>query len=545
MPRFQISSNGSVPQPYNTWRPSTKFNSRGKVVASASGTKYILFEKKERNYSVRERKIRIILGIIAVAATLFIGLAFKRVRKLFTAKVQTERFGRPFTGNPSTGSVHVTPGNQTGINTSPAQTNTATVIDPDFQTGQLAPSNTELSTYWRNSDQYFTVSHGGYLGSTYTIITSRYLVDCSPEETLQMFHSNCFKNSPTTSSLRIELLEDDLAKDHWGNYKKSPAVDAGGVTREMISVLFSSISKEALENKDRLHFQGGAGGSLPIAKTEPMIIDEKVLYEAMGKIMGMCFTTNEAVIGNIFKPELYDVLKIILTKNLENKNNSNDIIIELYQVLKALEKDDLLSFLKVNKNNNDAVIQHLFDNAYIMEDEIPAELQNDKSIANIRKHLDLVKDSIKTQVLENAKLAITPILEIAKGMRAHSPHQDWGTSKNIQDNIQGIFNKQSVKNALKGNQDIIAWMNKWINESSDEDVQKFLRAATGSDTLGVGKHLTVTKFLYRNGHIGNNMTPKYHTCSSQVDFSDYSNYAKFKEKLDESILNALCGFGMI
>ncbi len=511
-----VDNGGNIPAKYQGWSKLDTFNSENREV-TLKGRRYVIIEKREKEYSVGQRIGRVILGALAVVGTAFIGLASKDIRKLFTAKIQTERF--------------------------------AQLVQEDPNNFGAANSLSAAEEYWRNSSKHFKIS-SDYYGNPiqYVITISRRLVQDNPERTLEEFYKRCFIPGITANNIRIELLQDDLAKDDYsGGYKRDEAADVGGITREIISVLFTSLSQGALKNKDKLKFNGGAGGSLPDANTDPLSNDEAHLYEAMGKLMGMCFTSGVGVIGNIFSPELYDVLEVILNRNKEDQ-------IMLYQILKNNEPEDLAHLLNVDKDADDATIQRMFYSAYpdadFDEEGLPDVFKNDRSTKNILENLDLVKDSIRTQVLNFAEPAITPILEIARGMRAHRPHENWGNANNIMDKVQGIFSKEILLNSLsvysphENNPRVKDWIKQWIKEKSVEEVQQFVRAATGSDTLGIGKKINI--HINASSHASKNGFPEYHTCFMQANFPRYDNYKIFKEKFEESILNALqAGFGVV
>ena len=83
------------------WIPSTKFNSKDRVVnaegkavgSEYKGRQYRIIEKRERTFSTPERIGRGFLGMLAVVCTLFFGLFSKSVRNLFIKPKENVRFG--------------------------------------------------------------------------------------------------------------------------------------------------------------------------------------------------------------------------------------------------------------------------------------------------------------------------------------------------------------------------------------------------------------------------------------------------------------------
>ena len=101
MPNFKIINNLSEITLNNKWVPSTKFNSKnrlvdakGNVVSSDHrGRQYRIIEKKERTFYTPERIGRGFLGTLAVVFTLFLALFSKSLRNLFIKQKKTIRFG--------------------------------------------------------------------------------------------------------------------------------------------------------------------------------------------------------------------------------------------------------------------------------------------------------------------------------------------------------------------------------------------------------------------------------------------------------------------
>ena len=101
MPFFKIISNTSDITLSNKWVPSTKFNSKDRLVDEAGheigseykGRQYRIIEKREYTFSGLEHFGRGFLGVVAVICTLCLGLLSKSVRNLFTNSKETIRFG--------------------------------------------------------------------------------------------------------------------------------------------------------------------------------------------------------------------------------------------------------------------------------------------------------------------------------------------------------------------------------------------------------------------------------------------------------------------
>jgi hypothetical protein len=112
MPSFTVINNPSEITLSTQWIPSTKFNSKDRVVnaegkavgSDYKGRQYRIIEKRERIFSTPERIGRGFLGTLAVVCTLFLGLFSKSVRNLFIKSKQNVRFGvlvPPYSNLPS------------------------------------------------------------------------------------------------------------------------------------------------------------------------------------------------------------------------------------------------------------------------------------------------------------------------------------------------------------------------------------------------------------------------------------------------------------
>lgn len=101
MPGFKIVNNSSEITFDNKWIPSTKFNSKDRLVdakgdavsSDYKGRQYRIIEKRERHFSTPERIGRGFLGTLAIVCTLFLGLFSKSVRNLFIKPKENVRFG--------------------------------------------------------------------------------------------------------------------------------------------------------------------------------------------------------------------------------------------------------------------------------------------------------------------------------------------------------------------------------------------------------------------------------------------------------------------
>lgn len=100
MPGFKIINNTNVIKLDNSWVPSTKFNSKDRLVdakgsavsSDYKGQQYRIIEKRERSFSTPKRIVRGFVGTLAVVCSLFLALFSKSIRNFFTKPKENVRF---------------------------------------------------------------------------------------------------------------------------------------------------------------------------------------------------------------------------------------------------------------------------------------------------------------------------------------------------------------------------------------------------------------------------------------------------------------------
>ena len=101
MPNFEVINDSSKITLSGWWGPPYKFNSKNILVnikgnqisSSFEGHRYRIIGKKERSFSILERVIRCLVGLLLVIGTLGIALFSKSVRNLCTKSKANIRFG--------------------------------------------------------------------------------------------------------------------------------------------------------------------------------------------------------------------------------------------------------------------------------------------------------------------------------------------------------------------------------------------------------------------------------------------------------------------
>jgi hypothetical protein len=123
----------------------------------------------------------------------------------------------------------------------------------------------------------------------------------------------------------------------------------------------------------------------------------------------------------------------------------------------------------------------------------------------------------------------------------------WEESKGVspevlQEKIQGSLSKQQVLDALDWDAEdekTQKFLTDWIQGATDEQLEKFVSAISGSSTLAANQKLKV--HLYPESE----NLPTFHSCNFTIDLPrQYPDYEIFKAKLEESLANAV-GFQFI
>jgi len=450
--------------------------------------------------------------------------------------------------------------------------------------------------FWSDNSRFRSVY------DEYRIEISTALVKAYPEEVLKKLYQNCFIPSPQTTAIRLTQLNDLTLQP------QPEVVDQAGVARTFLTDLFESVKKQAESDDYKLlKFENIPGGALPAASRhtkegkykhvqphmvsklteqelreaaslaypsqgasldvnqiratfdrvqraiDPLSDEEAKLYMLIGKLMGLCDTSNNTyVIGQIFDPVLYEVLHAIPMEELHNSYNELEekTLLTLYEVLTRTvnpgEKRFFHSTLASPQELTDDLAEELLNYAYIDSDERPQALKGSPSLATVRAHFAQIKMDIKAALLEEAKQHATlkAIFTIAKGLASHCFSDQyrwyslvWPAPNVMIERIQGVFSPELVKNSIQcANPTIKDYFTQWIDENSEDTnkLKDFLYVVTGSKSLATGSQLLVEEKLTSEQHL-----PQYHTCFRSIDAYEYGSYNLFKQKLEASIQESL------
>lgn len=341
-------------------------------------------------------------------------------------------------------------------------------------------------------------------------------------------------------------------------FKGERGIDYGGPGREFLSLLFNGLcSKES----DVLQFVEESGGFLPRIRNQtatsneilqPATLDPKCegILQTVGALLAFSERMGDYPIGHVFSPLLFDMLvefthqdarlpfsalcSDFLLGLFKVRQKENNAIQKMYQLCKTTVKK-----LKEDREWKVSLLYFVYPTW-----EFPDYfLTNDEpDLAKLESNFDLFQKSMKEQLYRQA--LADPVLAcvhaIANGMsRSFGSQRLWlqmaskGSSA-LRNTIQGAISKEVVLKKIQcRNQIIDNYIRRWLSRATNVQLEKFVKASTGSTRLGVKQTLTIMATRDTKRHVA------FHTCNGQIDVPLYTKYEVFKQKFDESITNAL------
>lgn len=311
-------------------------------------------------------------------------------------------------------------------------------------------------------------------------------------------------------------------------YTNSPAQDLGGVSRDFVTKIFKSLCDpetgrklSILKSTDDRFFPKL---SLPCKEVDVCALS------AVGALFAACLRGYKTTfIGSHFNPILFNMIYGLFQSLPEMEMTPN----QLAEIDPAKGMSELI-FKKLYTIYTKEYL-HFTDEqiADTLKGEVPDGWE------------DFWDESSKEEIVE----VIRGTFIIAQSLIAHLKNP-WGygngiaTSSSAEEfrrKIEGVISKEMVLNSLKWNKKHEAtqgYLIRWIEEASDEMLQKFVETAAGSSSLGPNTELEIR--LYSETE----RLPTFHTCSFEIDLPDgYPNYGAFQTKFEQSLEFATVGDG--
>lgn len=438
--------------------------------------------------------------------------------------------------------------------------------------------------------------HFSASSDTWKIAVSRKLIWNHPEMVLENLYKKCYIKTPKVESLEVTFYGED-SLDNGGPSREflsdlfkslSSKASAGQLnsltflqthggslpvcndqTKEgrfrYVGKQLQSFSDEELKEALQLAFPGeiptrflkmGRVNRKEVIesyqairnKIPPISRKEYHFYEVLGAIVGFSFRQANYPLGQVFSRALFDVLATYTYDELlvPFSNSSHFTILTLFKKLESKSpmiqrmfqiKESTVEQLKRSGNWN----HDLFCFAFPDSDYPDFLLTDDKpDIVKLEKNFIFFQQAITEQLFHKAvaNKSLPAIFSMARGMLNMYKNRHMWPKMNDADYlakvVQGDFSKQMLVNHLVcSDLAITAFLNKWIYEAKDIEIENFLKAATGTTTLADSCKLNISVTPDTSRHIA------FHTCLPQIDIPQYADYTTFKEKFEESIVNAL------
>lgn len=325
-----------------------------------------------------------------------------------------------------------------------------------------------------------------------------------------------------------------------------PAVDVGGVTRDLGSQFGTYLWQEKDTKKDQEGFLLLENG-FPIAEDKG---DKKIL-KIVGKLMALCYADHQGLkMGPLFPGDAAEKIYSIISSYCHVKLKNQDL--QLWNILSYLKLKnahlDDYSVLDLQKELGILTAKDL-ETLTILVDEgnevlTPEYFQCPQN----RKKL---RDKLLQDALEDPRLNALQIMSKAmlkSSTSNHSRELRMVTSTKLQEKIEGKLSaellslKLDYQKALSLTDDGEArtqiYLSEWIHSANKNTLQQFLQAVTGCRTLGS------QKIIINMTNQSENFFPVGHTCFYTLDLpGNYPSQEHFNQKIEEFLLYALDGKG--
>lgn len=313
-------------------------------------------------------------------------------------------------------------------------------------------------------------------------------------------------------------------------YTDSPAINAGGVTRDLITKIF-----HALCSPKNLRFPGELTDEfvLPRFSEDSSLHKEEIAcFEALGTIFNYALTNTAGILtGQYFHPLLFELLydlsqidiNLIITSPLPFDTPSPTLQPVYDMLLKKLLPQKYPAIFETI-----AIVDSFVDNG-----KVPSDLKD--------TGIHTKKEFIKVCAID---LTLAAVCCIVRSFPPMSP-QDWrefkgNSSLEFSEKIQGSLYKElflqniiwelgaGVSNSDK--ERIEGFFIQWIMDAEEKLLKDFIQAISAN--ISFSPHQKFSVRLYPNGED----IPNFHTCTMTVDIpSQYPTYELFKERLKYSL----------
>jgi hypothetical protein len=307
------------------------------------------------------------------------------------------------------------------------------------------------------------------------------------------------------------------------NGKSMRGVDAGGLSRQLISDLFQEIKHSKIIQFEELE----NGRLLPDTREGQLSEPEMAKWSQIGQVLEYCLEQG-LLIGQIFDEGFFDALIVLGTTEVGDDFDS------LLSVYKHLRKDDEAEISMINRFelllNSDSLSDKQKESAYFMVHPDEIEIGD---VDNIKEGL---REQMITTLTPKIKRHLEPLRSMTRGFHSLRLMKPLPKSAELAERLQGQVDRAYVleKVSYSGDHPNTLFLTQWIQEASVSELSAFIKATTGASTLGK-RGITV--------QASEKSMAFFHTCGDQIDLpsKQYDQYIEFKAMLTLSIEYGLAG----
>ena len=282
----------------------------------------------------------------------------------------------------------------------------------------------------------------------------------------------------------------------------------------------------------------------------PMSPGERAGYETLGKIFALCFKKRYPT-GPCLSPALFELLQQFsydqtqtdylkldewLFVNLYKEKNKTNLTV---QKMKLFIQTSATT-LKLGEHWKPDVVYCLYPDGDIPDDFLTSgAVDMDK----VESNFELLQLGLNNRLylLAKADRTFAPLHAIAKGMGASLGRKRWGElqrTHELSKRIQGVHSKEEILTKTQCSCTTTQkYFAKWISKATPEQCCQLLSFGTGASALGESG-LKINVYPARD----KTSLPNSHTCSYTIEMPLYDTYELFKEKLEKAIGYGKDGF---
>jgi len=420
----------------------------------------------------------------------------------------------------------------------------------------VGATDREWSEYVESLAQRYATMEGASpveleLGVEKALETTRSDIKANPTELLNTLIEK-FKNKEFVDRLKI-------------NFINEAGVDAGGLSRDFITELFSALTKQ-------IPVKEYPNGFLrPELKAGQSLDDtNEKTFQNIGRLMMFCLNASDSYpIGPVFDRGVYAAIQAFtsLMDNKEFLKQNFDKLLSIYKDLHAYDKSakKSIEFMEPclapwNDSTKPNVIKRACS---IVEDEdaLPLELQGIEDVEELKKLVfeknlgDTIQNALRKYCMEQfltPKLA--PLFAIAQGIcyAESQPKIKWEDiikmkPKELEEAVQGATDIETIRNTLlkkvsfRDNLDTeephkAEWVKQWLQSADEETIRKFLFLLSASDSIGTIGERSIANKGWTIGKTSSDAVI-FHTCFNMLDFPFHSitSAEHFKSYMEDAM----------